>query len=121
MTEYPGLRQRILAALEENPQVRFRDEHGELRENPDLDVDFADLGMDSLARMELSIWLELEFGVEIAEGRIGELGSLNRLVSFVAEALGSPGPAAVQQTGSRGEAEVIDAPPPDDIACLGNR
>lgn len=120
MDTFVPVRQRILAALEENPQVRFRDEHAALRDTPARDVTFADLGMDSLARMELSIWLELEFGLELAEGQIGELGSLNRLACFVADGVGPGGPAAAQQPGPD-EAGVIDAPPPDGIACRGNR
>lgn len=50
---------------------------------PGLDVAFEDLGVDSLARMELSIWIEVEYGLEMTAAEIGELGSVNRLARFM--------------------------------------
>ena len=43
----------------------------------------ADLGLDSLGRVELAAFLESEFGVEAAEARLAELGTVAELARFV--------------------------------------
>ena len=44
-----------------------------LLDDPSSDCGFEALGFDSLARMELCIWLQLEAGIEIAETiKLGE-------------------------------------------------
>lgn len=39
-------------------------------EDPHADCGFDELGYDSLARMELCIWLQVEHGIEIGEGTL---------------------------------------------------
>lgn len=55
------------------------------------DATFDDLGMDSLARMEMSIWLEVERGISITESEIGELGTFQALAGHLSVC--SPGRA----------------------------
>jgi acyl carrier protein len=49
----------------------------------DFDILFDDLGMDSLAKMELSIWLEIEYGIELNEDELENLKSLNGLTDYL--------------------------------------
>ena len=52
--------------------------------NPARDCTLEELGFDSLARMELSIWLQMEAGIEIAEADILEHPSVNALAAYLA-------------------------------------
>lgn len=73
-----------LRALHANPLVFFRESHKNIDIlNPDADITFEELGMDSLARMELSIWLELELDLEITADEIERQGSLKRLANLL--------------------------------------
>lgn len=82
------LREEALTALRNNPLVFFPDGYEAKLGDPTFDLTFAELGMDSLAGMELSIWLELERGIEVTEVEIQEMESLNGLASFLARAAG---------------------------------
>lgn len=75
-----------LAALRANPLIFFTDDHEAGLADPGFDVSFEALGMDSLGRMELSIWIELELGIEVTEVEIQEMASLNGLARFIAGA-----------------------------------
>lgn len=76
-----------MRAVTENPML-FVDDSLRLKlTNPDFDISFESLEMDSLSRMEMAIWLELELGIEISEAKIQELGSLVGLRNFLRTAL----------------------------------
>lgn len=88
MPEHMRLRDEALSALRSNPLVFFPEGYETKLHDADFDLTFADLGMDSLAGMELSIWLELEKGIEVTEVEIQEIESLNGLARFLAKAGG---------------------------------
>ena len=74
----------VLEALDANPLV-FTD-LAALRTmlEEDGDVVFEDLGMDSLSLMELSIWLQLERGVELTVAAIAAARSVKGLSVLLA-------------------------------------
>lgn len=86
MTVDPVWRETALAALRANPLIFFTDAHEARIGDPDFDVSFEALGMDSLSRMELSIWIELELGLEVTEVEIQDMATLNGLARFIAAA-----------------------------------
>jgi acyl carrier protein len=51
--------------------------------NTDFDISFDLLALDSLAKMELIIWLEIEYGIEINEVDLENLKSINNLTCFI--------------------------------------
>ena len=57
--------------------------------NENFDISFQELGMDSLAKMEIIIWLEIEYGIEINEIEMDNLKSLNGLSIFLSNYLHS--------------------------------
>jgi acyl carrier protein len=61
------------------------DAHRERIARGDLDISFDEFGMDSLSRMELSIWLELELGIELTENEIQDMQSLDKFAAFLAQ------------------------------------
>ena len=77
-----------IRALAENPMVFFTRQHQASLSDSNVDLGFADLGMDSLGRMELSIWLERECGLDAADAQLQEFASLNELALFLAQRLG---------------------------------
>jgi acyl carrier protein len=72
------------AALRANPVVVIDADMLPALEDPGCDLSFEEIGMDSMARMELSIWLELELGIEATEEMIREIGSVAGLAQFIA-------------------------------------
>jgi acyl carrier protein len=74
-------------ALKANPMVFCEADLEKRLEDPEADMTFAELGLDSLGYMELSIWLELELGVEVTEVEIQEMASLNGLADFLSRRL----------------------------------
>ncbi|MBD0694989.1 acyl carrier protein [Streptomyces sp. CBMA123] len=56
-----------------------------------LDTSFSDLGYDSLALMESAARIEREYGIELPEDRIGDVGTPRDLI-----ALAHAAPAAVR-------------------------
>lgn len=52
-----------------------------------VDVQFADLDMDSLAVMELCIAIEASLGVSVLPEQLRDIGSLERLTKTIREAL----------------------------------
>ncbi|MEN9316991.1 MAG: Phosphopantetheine attachment site [Pseudomonadota bacterium] len=79
-------RGRLLAieALHANPLAMFSDHHRARLSDPGFDVSFEELGLDSLGRMELSIWLELEHGIAVTEVEVQAMESLAGLAAFLA-------------------------------------
>lgn len=60
------------------PELRAR------LEDPDSDCTFEELHFDSLARMELCIWMQTEVGVELGEDEILAHPSVNALAAHLA-------------------------------------
>ena len=77
-------REVAIEALQANPLASFSEEHRARLREPGFDVSFEELGMDSLGRMELSIWLELEQGIGVTEAEVQAMKSLAGLESFLA-------------------------------------
>ena len=73
----------VIRALLANPLVFLTREELSKLVYAELDSSFVDLGMDSLARMELSIWLELELDLEVAESEIQKIHSVENLADFL--------------------------------------
>ena len=82
---FTDARQLVVKGILENPLV-FLDLKGQESLASSLeDVSFKDLRMDSLAFMELSIWLQLEIDVELTEVDLSDLGSINALATYLSE------------------------------------
>jgi polyketide synthase 7 len=52
--------------------------------DPAADCAFDELGFDSLARMELCIWLQIEAGLEVTEGEVLDHPSVAALAAHLA-------------------------------------
>jgi acyl carrier protein len=72
-------------ALLANPALRLSDEVRARFADPRSDVAFDELDMDSLARMELSIWLEVNLGLAVTEERILAMKSMAGLARYLQE------------------------------------
>jgi acyl carrier protein len=48
-------------------------------------MSFEDIGMDSLALMELSIWVQLETGLELPVARLAEIAGVSGLTRLLSE------------------------------------
>ena len=83
--EYPRMRRLVVDAVRANPAVEVVDPEvlGAL-DDACADCTFEALGFDSLARMELSIWLQLEAGITIGENEVMSHPSVNALASYLA-------------------------------------
>ncbi|NQW92897.1 MAG: hypothetical protein HQ446_02475 [Polaromonas sp.] len=73
----------VIRALLANPLIFLAREELSKLVYSEFDSSFVDLGMDSLARMELSIWLEIELDLEVAENEIQEISSVGKLANFI--------------------------------------
>lgn len=83
--EFSLMRERIIAAILANPALSTESaamlsQHAE----PGADHTFEALAMDSLARMELCIHFECEFGILISSGHLDIYPSINALADFLA-------------------------------------
>lgn len=76
-------REIAIEALRANPLAMFSEAHLARLREPGFDVSFEELGMDSLGRMELSIWLELEQGIAVTEVEVQAMKSLAGLETFL--------------------------------------
>lgn len=76
-------RQIGITALRSNPLIIMSREQQAKLCNPEFDIDFVEIGMDSLGRMELSIWLEIELGMTVPLSEIEKISSLSALVSMI--------------------------------------
>lgn len=77
-------RELAVKGITANPGLVLSQEQLAALNAPAGDITFDDLGLDSLGRMELSIWLELECGLELTEEQVRELGSLEGLTGLLA-------------------------------------
>jgi acyl carrier protein len=73
----------VIRALLANPLIFSTQEALSKLVYAEIDSSFVDLGMDSLGRMELSIWLEVEFDLEVTESQIQEISSVAKLANFL--------------------------------------
>ena len=82
-------RQIAITALNSNPLVFMsREQRGQLSD-PEFDINLLEIGMDSLGRMELSIWLEIELGMIVPLPEIEKISTLSALVTLIDTYLGS--------------------------------
>ena len=83
------MRERVLAAISENPAVGPDSPAMLERMNdPGQDCTFEELGFDSLARMEFCIFFETEYGISIAQGDVEAYPSINAAAAWLAETAG---------------------------------
>ena len=86
MSDFLVMRDRVLAAIAENPVVGPNSPDALERLNdPALDCEFEELGFDSLARMEFCIFLETEYGVTITSGDVENHASVNKMAKWLAQ------------------------------------
>jgi acyl carrier protein len=79
------LRDLVAAAVRENPVVAVSDPALLARlADPAADCSFDDLGFDSLARMELCIWMQVEAGLEVTESEVLDHPSVRSLAAHLA-------------------------------------
>jgi acyl carrier protein len=73
MMDAAAWRARIVEGVLANPVKRVRDPALLARlDDPVGEVRFDELGFDSLALLELAIWLEVEAGAEVGEATLAE-------------------------------------------------
>jgi acyl carrier protein len=80
-----AMRERVVAAIMSNPVVGPDSPAALTRMNdPAQDCTFEELGFDSLARMEFSIFLETEFGITVSSGEVEGSPSINAMAAYLA-------------------------------------
>ena len=86
MTRDPAaLRALLVASVRQNPIAQPRDPALLDRlDDPSVDAGFDALGFDSLARMELCIWMQLEAGIELRESDLIDHPSIAALAAHLA-------------------------------------
>jgi acyl carrier protein len=77
-------RKHILAAIHSASSVLDEPRYAGLATMPEMDVGFDDLGLDSLAAMEICMALEEKAGIEIDLGDLAIHPSVNMLARHVA-------------------------------------
>ncbi|APB98213.1 acyl carrier protein [Polynucleobacter asymbioticus] len=82
---YTEARKLVVRGILENPLVFMDAKSQESLTSLPEDVSFKELTMDSLAFMELSIWLQLEIDIELTEVDLSDLGSINALATYLSE------------------------------------
>ncbi|MGE0666254.1 MAG: acyl carrier protein [Sphingomonadales bacterium] len=89
MSHFLDMRQRVLAAIAENPVVGPNSpEILERMTDPARDCAFEELGFDSLARMEFCIFFEAEYGITITHGDVESHPSINAMADWLARTAG---------------------------------
>jgi acyl carrier protein len=80
-----SLRAIVAEGVRHNPVVVVSDAELLARlADPAMDCAFDALGFDSLARMELCIWLQIEAGLEVTEGEMLDHPSVAALAAHLA-------------------------------------
>jgi acyl carrier protein len=80
-----ALRALIAEGVRQNPVVTVSDPRLLARlDNPAADCGFEEMGFDSLARMELCIWMQLEAGIELTDGEVLDHPSVAALAAHIA-------------------------------------
>lgn len=80
-------RQIAAEALRANPVAQFTPAQLAVLDGAEGEVRFAELGIDSMGLMELSIWLELELGLSLTAGELARLQGLVGLAERIARHL----------------------------------
>lgn len=83
MRDAAALRALLVAAVRQNPVARPADP-ALLGRLDDVDASFDALGFDSLARMELCIWMQLEAGIELSESDLIDHPGIAALAAHLA-------------------------------------
>ncbi|CAH0252660.1 acyl carrier protein [Roseomonas sp. CECT 9278] len=79
------LRDLVATGVRANPVVTVNDPALLARlADPAADCSFEELGFDSLARMELCIWMQVEAGFEVTEGELLDHPSVGALATHLA-------------------------------------
>jgi acyl carrier protein len=79
------LRALVAEGVRQNPIVVVSDRSLLARlADPVADCSFEELGFDSLARMELCIWMQIEAGLEVTEGEVLDHPSVAALAAHLA-------------------------------------
>jgi acyl carrier protein len=81
--KFEDARKHILAAIHSASSVLDNPRYVGLATTPDMDVGFDDLGLDSLAAMEICMELEEKAGIEIDLGDLAIHPSVNLLAKHV--------------------------------------
>lgn len=80
-----ALRALIAEGVRRNPVVAVSDPLLLARlDDPAADCGFEEMGFDSLARMELCIWMQVEAGIEVTEGEMLDHPSVAALAAHIA-------------------------------------
>lgn len=80
-----ALREAVAEGVRQNPVVCVSDPALLARlADPAADCSFEELGFDSLARMELCIWMQVEHGIEIGEATLLDHPSVAALAAHLA-------------------------------------
>ncbi len=81
-----AMRERLLDAISTNPAVGpDSPEMLERMNDPARDCTFEELGFDSLARMELCIVLETDYGITVTQGDLEGQPSINAMAAWLAD------------------------------------
>jgi acyl carrier protein len=86
--EISHLRQAVLEALKAAIPGAFGEEMGRSFLAGELNVELARFGMDSLARMEFCIAIELSTGVTLLPSQLEELATTDAIARCIREKLG---------------------------------
>lgn len=82
---YATSRKLVIKGILENPLVSIDIKSQESQASSLENVSFEELAMDSLALMELSIWLQLELNIELTVVELSHLGNINALSTYISE------------------------------------
>lgn len=86
---YLAARASIVDGLKSLPLAGLRDEALVARlDDPGSDCRFAEFGMDSLAQMELCIFVECETGVAVSVGELDRLTTIGNMARHIEGAMG---------------------------------
>lgn len=77
------IRSAIVASLDGEASGRLKPSVIAAFENGDIDISLRDVGLDSFARMELLVMLEVEYGVVITPEAFGQFSTLGDISSWV--------------------------------------
>jgi acyl carrier protein len=76
MSNVENYRDIALRGLIENPLIFLNEDQISSLKNPSCDLLFSSINLDSLAKMELIIWLEIEIGLALTNFDFSEIKSL---------------------------------------------
>lgn len=77
----------LLTGLISNPSIYLTQSHKDSIKSQNADFSLKEINFDSLAKMELSIWLELELKIIVTDHDMSKISTFNELSSLVEEKL----------------------------------